>query len=80
MGLSNCFHIIKGLRESQFNSKRFVNKKISAFLFEMDSTAATINDSNDSSDSSDLSVMEVDASDNQDHELEKYYDPDSFEW
>lgn len=43
----------------------------------MDSTAATFNDSSDSSDSS---IMEVDASESQDRELEKYYDPDSFEW
>lgn len=46
----------------------------------MDSTAATINDSNDSDDSSDSSCMEIDGTEFQDKELEKYYDPDTFEW
>lgn len=46
----------------------------------MDSTAATYNDSIDSEDSSDSSCMLVDNEFTQDKELEKYYDPDTFEW
>ena len=46
----------------------------------MESTAATINDSSGSDDSSDSSVMEVDMSEHQDRELEKFYDPDTFDW
>lgn len=47
----------------------------------MASTAATFNDSSDSDDSSDSSsCMIIDAADGPDKELEKYYDPDTFEW
>lgn len=46
----------------------------------MDSTAVTVNDSTSSDDSSDSSLMIMDGSVNQDRELDKYYDPDTFEW
>lgn len=46
----------------------------------MDSTTVTVNDSSSSDDSSDSSLMMVDGSENEDRELDKYYDPETFEW
>lgn len=55
-------------------------KSIDCSGVKMDSTTVTVNDSSSSDDSSDSSLMMVDGSENEDRELDKYYDPETFEW